>query len=116
MPLNSQLQTVGARLKYETHTSKNYRLFHIADTVPPKPGLVRVQEGGSHIALEVYDVPNWAVSWFLANIPSPLGLGKVELIDGKQVTGFICEPLGVIGAKDITHYGGWRSYIKDVNQ
>ena len=111
MPLNGQLQAAGARLNQTTTTSKHYNLYHLPDTVPPKPGLVRVDQGGEMIAVEVYDVPSWAVSGFLALIPSPLGLGKVELADGRWVTGFICEPSAVHHAKNITSFGGWRAYI-----
>ena len=112
MPLNMQLEAVGARLSQITTTSQAYALYHIPDTSPPKPGLVRVGEGGRQIALEVYDVPAWAISDFLANIPSPLGLGKVELADGHWVTGFICEPSGTENAKNISAYGGWRAYME----
>ncbi len=112
MPLNIQLQQVGARLAAVTTTSANYELYHLPDTTPPKPGMVRVSEGGQHIALEVYDVPAWAVSGFLLKIPSPLGLGKVELVDGQWVTGFVCEPLGIVGAKNVSAYGGWRAYME----
>ncbi|HEY7804521.1 MAG TPA: allophanate hydrolase, partial [Orrella sp.] len=115
MPLNTQLQEAGARLAMVTTTSANYDLYHLPDTTPPKPGLVRVHEGGHAIALEVYDVPARAVSGFLLKIPSPLGLGKVELADGQWVTGFICEPSGIIGAKDISAFGGWRAYMESLN-
>jgi len=114
MPLNSQLQAAGARLSRITTTSLAYELYHIPNTSPPKPGLVRVGEGGQQIALEVYDVPAWAISDFLANIPSPLGLGKVELVDGQWVTGFICEPSATVGAKHISAYGGWRAYMDTI--
>jgi allophanate hydrolase len=115
MPLNTQLQEAGARLAMVTTTSANYELYHIPDTTPPKPGLVRVHEGGHAIALEVYDVPAWAVSDFLLKIPSPLGLGKVELADGQWVTGFICEPSGIINAKNISAFGGWRAYMESMD-
>ncbi len=111
MPLNTQLQGFGARLQQKTTTSPNYRLYHLPNTTPPKPGLVRVAQDGEAIALEVYDLPSWAVSGFLELIPSPLGLGKVELANGAWVTGFICEPSALEGAKDITSFGGWRAYI-----
>jgi allophanate hydrolase len=40
-----------------------------------------------------------------------LGLGRVELEDGEQVTGFLCESVAAATATDVTHYGGWRSYL-----
>lgn len=48
---------------------------------------------------------------FVAGIPAPLGIGKLELADGSVVNGFICEGIGVAGAQDITAYGGWRAWI-----
>jgi len=27
------------------------------------------------------------------------------------VNGFICEGIGVAGAKDITEFGGWRAWL-----
>jgi allophanate hydrolase len=48
---------------------------------------------------------------FLTLIPHPLGLGKVELLSGEWVTGFICEPIGEIGARDISEFGGWKKYL-----
>jgi allophanate hydrolase len=85
--------------------------------VPPKPGLARLSPDddpalGHAIALEVYAVPASQVGSFLALIPPPLGLGSVELADGRWVKGFICEPSGLVGAEDISHFGGWRAYMR----
>jgi allophanate hydrolase len=44
-------------------------------------------------------------------VPSPLGIGNLQLIDGRTVKGFICEPFGIIGAEDITSFGGWAAYL-----
>jgi len=66
---------------------------------------------GHAIDVEVYAVPLSAVGSFLALIPPPLGLGSVELADGRWVKGFICEPCGLNGAEDISHFGGWRAYM-----
>jgi allophanate hydrolase len=44
-------------------------------------------------------------------IPSPLGIGTVETASGSRVLGFICEQAGLIGAADITDFGGWRSFL-----
>ena len=56
-------------------------------------------------------MPVAQVGSFLALIPSPLGLGSVELADGTWVTGFICEGHALAGAQDVTHHGGWRAYV-----
>jgi allophanate hydrolase len=73
--------------------------------------LQRTPQDGSAIALEVWDMPEQHIGSFLALIPPPLGLGKVELADGSWVTGFICEGHALQGAQDVTRYGGWRAYV-----
>ncbi len=115
MPLHGQLVERGCRLLARTHTAAAYRLFALPGTVPPKPGLARVSptsaDAGCAIEVEVYEMPLASVGSFLALIPSPLGLGSVELADGRWVKGFICEPAGLDGAADISHHGGWRAYM-----
>jgi len=111
LPLNGQLAERGATLRQATHTAPHYRLFALPNTNPPKPGLLRSKEGGSSIAVEVWDMPIAAVGSFLALIPPPLGLGSVELADGHWVHGFICEAHALEGARDVTSFGGWRNYI-----
>jgi allophanate hydrolase len=111
LPLNHQLTERGATLREATRTAPNYRLFALPNTTPPKPGLLRVSSGGSSIAVEVWDVPITEVGSFLALIPPPLGLGSLELIDGREVHGFICEAHALAGARDITALGGWRAFL-----
>ena len=117
MPLHGQLVERGCRLLAGTHTATAYRLYALPGTVPPKPGLARVGSesavAGVSIEVEVYEMPLHAVGSFLALIPSPLGLGTVELADGRWVKGFICEPAGLAGATDISHHGGWRAYMAE---
>ena len=48
---------------------------------------------------------------FVALIPAPLGIGMLALADGSSVQGFVCEAFATQGAQDITHLGGWRTYI-----
>jgi allophanate hydrolase len=111
MPLHGQLVERRCRLRERTLTATAYRLYALPGTTPPKPGLAR-SEGGGAIELEVYDMPVSEVGSFLALIPSPLGLGSVQLEDGRWVHGFICEPWALAGAQDITHHGGWRAYLQ----
>jgi allophanate hydrolase len=110
LPLHHQIVERGGRLRARTHTAPRYRLYALENTQPPKPGLVR-DDGGASIEVEVYDMPPESIASFLAGIPSPLGLGSIELADGSWVSGFICEPYGVRQATEITSYGGWRSYL-----
>jgi allophanate hydrolase len=111
LPLNAQLLDRGATLREATHTAPHYRLFALPGTSPPKPGMVRVAEGGSPIAVEVWDLPLNAVGSFLALIPAPLGLGSVELADRRRVHGFLCESHALESAADITAHGGWRAWL-----
>jgi len=113
MPLHGQLVERGCRLVERTRTAAQYRLHALPGTVPPKPGLARLPDGeaGHAIELEVYEMPLAEVGSFLELIPAPLGLGTVELADGRCVKGFICEPAALAGAPDISRHGGWRSYI-----
>ena len=114
MPLHGQLVERGCRLVARTRTAADYRLFALPDTAPPKPGLARADaaHAGFAIEVEVYEMPLDAVGGFLALIPPPLGLGSVELADGRWVKGFICEPHALVGAQDISAHGGWRAWLE----
>ncbi|MGN2414148.1 allophanate hydrolase [Pseudomonas syringae] len=109
-PLNWQLLEGGARLLRTTTTSADYRLYALAGTSPPKPGLVRVLAEGTSIEVEVWEMPLSQFGAFVAAIPAPLGIGSLQLADGQWVKGFICEPGGLEGALDITDFKGWRAY------
>ncbi len=108
-PLNRQLTDHGAQLEETTRTAAKYRLYHLP-TTPPKPGMVRVAEGGGHIQVEVWRLDETAFGRFVTSIPMPLGIGRIELEDGRVVNGFVCEPYGVAGCTDITAHGGWRAF------
>ncbi|WP_293746247.1 allophanate hydrolase [uncultured Acinetobacter sp.] len=114
MPLNFQLTTRDAVHIETTTTAKNYALYALNGTVPPKPGLAR-QQDGQNIIVELWDVPTARFGEFVAEIPTPLGMGNVELEDGRWVKGFICEPYGIDDAENISHFGGWRAYIQHRN-
>ncbi len=111
LPLNWQLLERGAELVESTHTAACYRFYALAGGPPFRPGLIRDDEEGAAIEVEVWRVPATEFGSFVAGIPAPLGIGKVQLMDGRELCSFICEPRGVIGAEDITHFGGWRAYM-----
>jgi len=112
MPLNGQLTERGAKLVASTHTAPVYRLYALPGTTPPKPGLLRVASGeGESIEVEIWDMPLANYGSFVALVPAPLSIGTLELADGGRVQGFLCEPLALQGATDITHLRGWRAYI-----
>jgi len=114
MPLNHQLTSRGAVFVEKTRTAGDYRLYALANTAPPKPGLVK-SAAGAPIEVELWDVPLSAFGAFVAEIPAPLGIGTLELEDGRLVKGFICEPRGLDGARDITAFGGWRAYLTSLD-
>ncbi|KUJ72919.1 allophanate hydrolase [Thiomicrospira sp. WB1] len=110
-PLNQQLIERGAKRIETMQTAAKYRFYELNERPLLKPGLVKQSEGGASIELEIWAMPREHLGSFLALIPSPLGLGKVELIDGREVVGFVCEPYGIEGALDITETGGWRNWM-----
>lgn len=110
-PLNSQLAERNARLVRTARTAKGYRFYALANTTPPKPGLVFDGTGAGSIEVEIWEMDAAAYGTFVAMIPAPLGIGTLTLDDGTSVQGFLCEAHAVAGAKDITAYGGWRAYL-----
>jgi len=111
MPLHWQLTSRDARPVGATTTAPTYRLYAMADSVPPKPALVHSADGAA-IAVEVYELDVAAFGSFVADVPPPLAIGTVTLADGSQVKGFVAEPRAMTGALDITALGGWRAYIE----
>ncbi len=112
LALNWQLKQRGARLVETTHSSPDYQLYALAGGPPFRPGMVRVDQGGVAIEVEVWELPSRELGSFLTGIPAPLGLGKLQLADGRWECGFICEAYGLEGAKNISHLGGWRAYLQ----
>jgi allophanate hydrolase len=110
-PLHWQLTELGAHLEARTQTTASYRLFALARTVPAKPGLVRSAHGGAAIEVEVYSLDPAAFGQFVAQVAQPLCIGNVELASGEWVKGFLCEPIAVEGATEITELAGWRAYL-----
>ncbi len=66
---------------------------------------------GTSVIVELWDIPLARFGEFVAEIPAPLGIGNLQLEDGRWVKGFICEPWALADAEDITAFGGWRAYI-----
>jgi allophanate hydrolase len=110
MPLNHQLTSRGGWLVKATHSAPCYRLYALPGGPPWRPAMVRADSGAA-IEVEVWSLPEAEFGSFVAAIPAPLGIGKVELADGQRVCGFICEQGGVHGAEDITAFAGWRAYM-----
>lgn len=111
LSLEYQLINLGAKFKEERETSPNYKLIKL-QLKHPKPGLIRVNDAGEKIQLEVWNIPRSQLGKFLELIPEPLGIGKVQLDDGTRVLGFICEGYMQAKSEDISQYKSWRNVIK----
>ncbi len=111
LALNSQLLERGGYLLRRARTAPHYRLYALQGPPPQRPGLIRTAQGGASIACEVWAVRSAEVGSFLAGIPAPLAIGKIQLEDGERVAGFLCESHVAGDAADITAWGSWRSYI-----
>jgi allophanate hydrolase len=112
LPLNHQLTDRRARLIKRTATSPNYRLYALAGGPPKRPGLVRDEQLGTTIEVEVWEMPIELFGSFIKLVPAPLGIGSVELEDGVQEKGFICEPYAIAAAEEVTGCGSWRAYLE----
>ena len=88
-------------------------MYALANTTPPKPGLVRSHEANAgSIEVEVWELAPLDFATFMELVPPPMCIGTVELEDGEKVKGFLVEPYAIAEATEITELGGWRNYIK----
>jgi allophanate hydrolase len=106
-----QLTDLGARWAGELTTAPRYRMS-VLPTVPAKPAVTRVPDGASGAALLGH---RWllspaALGRFLAALPAPMQLGKVEFDDGTWRTAFGCDGAAATG-RDISEYGSWPAAI-----
>ena len=109
--LNWQLKERGATLVAQTRTAACYRLFALSGGPPARPGLMLDEDQGRSIDAEIWRMPIGEFGGFVADIPAPLGIGKVKMADGRSYVGFICEPWGIADAEEITSQGGWRAWL-----
>jgi allophanate hydrolase len=112
MPLNGELRSRNARFLQAAATAPDYRLFALANTAPPKPGLLGVAAGtGRAIEVELWTLSHAAFGEFVGQIPPPLAIGTITLGDGRRVKGFLVEAAATAGARDISDLGGWRAFV-----
>ncbi len=108
--LEKQMKECRARFVREDKSAPVYQFIKLS-LEPAKPGMIKKQDGsGGAIELEIWEMPLSEFGKFVTMIPSPLAIGKVELADGSEVPGFVCEAYAAEGAEDITKLGGWRRY------
>jgi allophanate hydrolase len=110
LALNGELVAHGATFDRAVATEPRYRLYALAGTAPARPGLLRVAEDGAAIDAEVWSLPPEGFGRFVAGVPAPLSIGTLFLADGTRPKGFLVEPAGLLGASDITRFGGWRAF------
>lgn len=115
LPLNHQIARRGGRILFAGETAPEYRLYALAGGPPARPGMLRQETGGAAIAVEVWAIPVISFGELMQEIPQPLSIGTINMSDGLQVKGFLCEPAGLQASEDITHYAGWRNYMKSLD-
>ena len=93
------LTASGARFLERVMAERKAALMRVVESMP----------SGARAALAA------GLGEFVAAIPAPLGVGKVLLADGTEVTGFLCEPHAIADAPDITEHGGWRTYLEQLD-
>lgn len=111
LPLEGNLLGAGAEFRFEAKTEGCYRLWSIRDN---NPAMIRVnpeEVPAAKIDVEVWSVPPAGLASVLQKEPEGLSIGKVRLEDGQVVLGVLGEPELVRGMKEITEFGGWRSYL-----
>lgn len=116
LPLNSQVQSLGGVFIGEVQTAALYKMIYLPEPAPHRPGIIRIGEGGASIAAEAWSFPKAALGEFLSTIRQPLGLGEIELSDGRKVHGFLCEAAADEGVNDISSSGGWRVFLQRANR
>ena len=110
LELENNLKKVNAVFLEESKTAPRYRLFSIDDKYPA----MIEDEQGAAIDVELYSISKEGMEIVLSKEPDGLTIEKIELINHREVYGVVGLPYIVKGRKEITSYGGWRNYIKDV--
>ncbi len=114
--LNYQLTQEQGIMVRACRTSPIYRLYALTEGAIPKPGLVRqLDNKGSAIEVEVWELPVAGFGRFVTKIPPPLGIGTLVLENDEAVKGFLCESYAVVNAPEISHFGGWRAYLASLS-
>lgn len=108
LSLNRNMLEVQATFIKESKTSPYYRLWSVNDQYP---GMIRDEENGQAIKVEVWELSSEALVTILHKEPPGLCIGKLELENGEVVFGILAEPFVVKNQKEITVFGGWRNYI-----
>ena len=125
MPWNEHTALAPSRPDRLTRDNALQRTPHRATVSVPAPvalaqrlaasSMVRVSKGGAAIALEVWQLTATGFVAILNREAVGLSVGKVELASGERVLGVIGEPVLCEEHKEITEFGGWRSYRESID-
>ncbi|KMT66728.1 allophanate hydrolase [Catenovulum maritimum] len=110
MALNWQLIERDAQLIETTTTASAYQMYAVPGQVE-RPALIRSSGETQSFEVEVWRMPTEHFASFVQGIAAPLGIGKVEMKDGRFVSGFIAESIAQSGV-NISQFGSWRKYIE----
>ncbi len=99
----------GGEFIREAATAAVFRLWSVEDD---HPAMIRVNQGGSSVPVELWSLPLQGLVEILRTEPFGLTLGRYPLDDGTLVLGVLGETAYVEGQRDITDYGGWRAYVE----
>lgn len=110
-PLAAELERRGAFWDGRVVTAARYRMVAL-DTTPPKPGVVRSEQGTGLVA-ERWLLSESALGSFLADLPEPMLLGSITLDDGSTAVGFACDAVAAASARDISEYDDWIKYLEE---
>lgn len=113
LPLNSQVQALGGEFVGVVKTAPRYKMIYLPEPAPHRPGIIREPYGGVSIQAEEWRFPTSSLGALLGSIAQPLGLGQIELSNGRYCHGFLCEAAAAVGAKNISSSGGWRGFLAD---
>lgn len=110
--LAHQLTDLGARWAGKLTTAPRYRMTRLPGT-PAKPIVARVADDADGTAIngQRWLLSPAALGRFLAALPAPMQLGKVEFDDGTWRTAFGGGIDSTDGGVDISEYGGWEAAI-----
>lgn len=108
MPAHPALRRHGALPRGEVRTAPGYRLVELGDALD-RPGLVREPDGSASVHGELWRVPTTGLAALLTETSAPLGLGWVDLADGRRVLGYLCEDAAARGKPHVAG-GSWRAH------
>jgi len=108
---NDRMVSIGATYVRDAITAPTYRLWSVNDSYP---AMLRNDDGrGAPIALELWSVTPAALLEIFRGEPPELSLGWIALDDGDRVLGVLGEAAVVEKQREITRWGGWRSYTEE---